>query len=178
MLLVVDIGGGVTSFTRIVVDLDYNGKIVFQPVYDSQLSPSFGIGVRQVMDRLRSELAEGHEAFAAMKNITDDMLEQGISTGCIRLKGQDVDVSENVMQAEYQLLDQIELVYNQSMDAGRPFDVIITTGGGMHSYHDRLRDEVWNHPNVESAGHIERIHFANLIGGNEMTRQWIEAESR
>lgn len=174
MLLVVDIGGGITSFTHVFVERDDRGKLVFNPVYDQTRSPSIDIGIRNVMDRLRIELVQNHPKFKGMKHINDDMLERGIAEGFINISGEDVDVAKFVRIAESELTDKIAGVYTQHLDSGRPYQGIICTGGGMHSYFERLKSHMWGHKSVFSAGDLRQIHFANLFGGDEIFRQWIE----
>lgn len=176
-LLVVDIGGGVTSFTRILVDYDDRGKLQLIPVYDANESPSASIGQRHVLDRFREDLRDNHPAFAGMKEIYDDMLEEGLRTGTIYLSGRPIDVLENRERAEISLMDTIKTLYRNRLGAGRPFKAIITTGGGMHTYHDRLI-ELWDHPYVHSACDLDFIHRANLQGGDEIFRQWISRQRR
>lgn len=177
VILVTDIGGGVSSFTRVVVDYDSEKRIQLRPVYDQTQSPSIGMGIRTIMDKLRITLLEDHPAFAGMKdNITDDMLEDGLRTGMINLSGNDVDVTKQREFAEYEFLDQIELRYKNDLGGGRPFPLIVNTGGGMHTYHLRLINEIYNHPYVELAGDMSIIHLANLQGGDEIFRQWIARE--
>lgn len=171
-ILVVDIGGGVTSFTRVVVDYERSGSMILIPVYDQNESPSISIGQRNVLDRLREDLLDNHDSFAGMKGIYDDMLEEGIRTGKIHISGEPVDVNENVERAEIELMDQIRTRYRNDLEGGRSFKLIVTTGGGMHAYHDRLR-EMWTHPHVFTACDLSFIHRANLNGGDEIFRQWL-----
>lgn len=175
VILVTDIGGGVTSFTRVVVDYDVNKRLELRPIYDQTQSPSIGMGVRTVMDKLRVTLSEDHEAFAGMKNITDDMLEQGLREGVIDLSGVPVDVTKQREFAEYEFLDQIEALYENNLDRGRFAALVCDTGGGMNIYHNRLLD-IYHHPYVQLAGDMSVIHLANLHGGDEIFRQWITRE--
>lgn len=175
-LLVVDIGGGVTSFTQVLVDYS-TGAMRMLPVYEPDDSPSASIGQRHVLDRLRDDLRDNHEGFAGMKNIYDDMLEEGIRTGYIYLSGEPVDVSENRERAEMSLMDTIRTIYRQRLEGGRPFKAIITTGGGMHTYHERLLPE-WKHKHVETASDLDFIHRANLNGGDLIFHEWIDRQRR
>lgn len=176
MILVVDIGGGVTSFTRVEVGFE-GQQMALYPVYDQIQSPSISMGSRNVLDKLHEVLNSEHPAFTGMnKNLTDRMLEQGLRTGFIELSGIPVDVRQECGFAEYGFLDQIENLYINRLSRGRPFKLITNTGGGMHIYHERLIAEFLNHPRVEPAISLEWIHYANLIGADEIFRQWIVRE--
>jgi|GEM_PF-2360808 len=180
MILVVDIGGGVSSFTRVQVEYDNLNKMMLMPVYDQQQSPSVPMGIRNVMDKFKELLKSSHPRFSTLKEkeITDRMLEQGIREGKIDLKGQPVEVREQLQFAEAELLDLMENRYRNDLGNGDPFKVIITTGGGMHTYHNRLNTELFDHGAVESSGPLLNIHLANLIGGDEIFRQWLQREAR
>lgn len=176
-ILVVDIGGGVTSFTRVTVQRDQAGRLQFFPVYNLEQSPSISMGIHNVLDRLQNILSTDYPAFTGMKDTLDrPMLESGIRTGSIELSGDPVDVADACAFAEFDLLDQIRTSYNNKLGGGRPFKLIVTTGGGMSTYHKRLADEVFNHRYVESALSLEQIMWGNLYGGDELFRQWIERE--
>lgn len=176
-ILVVDVGGGISSMTRVVVQYDNQKLIQFHPVYSQERSPTIPMGVRNVMERFRIILASDHSDFKGMKEISDDMIDEGLRTGQITLSGDPVDVSNERMQAEAELLDLMENAYQNKLDKGRPFRVIITTGGGMHSYHDRLKNEMLGHNYVKCSSELlELVHFANMRGGDLIMQDWVTTQ--
>jgi hypothetical protein len=177
-VMVLDIGGGITSFTDVFIDRDRNDRIIFNPIYDETISPSIDIGIQSVMDRLRAELLKNVPQFRGMKRLSNDMLEGGIRDGVICISGDPVDVSVSVRLAQSQLIDSIVGVYQNSMQGGRPYAAIICTGGGMSSMFDILKKEVLNHKYVFPAtgNSLSDIHFANLQGGDEIFRQWLKRQ--
>ncbi|MBN8634429.1 MAG: hypothetical protein J0M07_03840 [Anaerolineae bacterium] len=178
-VMVLDIGGGITSFTHVFVDRDKKKKkIVFNPVYEETTSPSFDLGIQSVMDRLRAELLKNVPQFAGMKRIPNSMLESGIRNGVIKVSNEPVNVSAQVKLAQTQLLDSISGMYANYMQSGRPYNAIICTGGGMYSMFETLKNQILAHKFVYSAtgDELSNIHFANLQGGDEIFRQWIQRE--
>lgn len=177
-ILVTDIGGGVTSYTKVIYDKTSTGQIKLTPIYEDAELLSIGMGIRDVLERLRGILKSDHEEFYGMKDVSDRMLEEGIMYGEIRLKGVPINVVPEVERAEAQLLDQMETLYLNDLNGGRDFPVIVNTGGGMHAYYDRLVKELYNHPSVDVATDTSRIHFANMNGGDVMFVNWITSKRR
>jgi hypothetical protein len=173
-IMVADIGGGITSLNTVTVD--FEGKqLKLIPTYDEERSPTIEMGIRNVMDKFRTLLLDEHPDFYGMKRLDDNMIEEGLRDGKIRLRGVAVDVRELRARAEYGLIDQIEFEYKNKMDEGRTFVLVVCVGGGMSTYYQRLKDEVWKHPAVEAANGelLDLIHFANMYGGDEIFRGWI-----
>lgn len=182
LILVVDIGGGVTSLTRVLVQRDKQGKMKLQPVYDAEQSPSFDIGIRHVMDKLASELKQSHSSFKSMKkgDISDDMLEEGLQVDedgehYITLWGDKVNVTDYVMKSDYILLDPLKSIYVDRMASGAPFRLVVLTGGGNKSLNRQVK-ETLQHRYMETATELEKLYLANLYGGDEIFRQWITAQ--
>lgn len=176
MIAVIDIGGGVTSFTQVTVQRNRGGFMEFVPSYNATLSPSIPMGVRTVMDVLAETLRTRHDAFLMMKRIQDNMLDQAIAIGKVRVSGDWVDVEALRDQAEGEFLDEIRRVWETDLEGGRNFQAVIHTGGGMHAYHTRLLEILHDgRSNVQPASAIEDIHFANLYGGDEIHRQYIQS---
>ncbi|MBZ0279406.1 MAG: hypothetical protein K8L97_01615 [Anaerolineae bacterium] len=177
MVMLHDVGGGVSSMSRLQVDYDGNGKLMFVPLYNQRQSPTIEFGVVHVEEGLREILLQERKEFRGMgPNLTPKMLSEGIRTGFITLSNKPVDVRNEVMMAEAILIEPTFKAYNGSMAGGRPFRLIVCSGGGMHNYFERFKKELYNHETVEEAIAIENIQWANLIGGDEIMRQWVEAE--
>lgn len=178
MVMLSDTGGGVSSMNRLQVDYDNDSRLIFVPVYNPRQSPTIEAGVVHVEQNLRDILLQDRSEFRGMaSNLDARMLSEGIRTGRITLSGGTaVDVSAEVRMAESVLLEPLFKTYNGSMAGGRPFRVIVGSGGGQHLYHERFINELYQHSTVELAAPLAVIHFANLIGGDVMMRQWIEAE--
>jgi hypothetical protein len=176
-IMVADIGGGITSLNTVVVDFE-DKRLKLIPSYDEERSPTIEMGIRNVMDKFRTLLLDEHPSFYGMKRLEDGQLEEGLRTGIIRLSGKPVDVTELRARAEYGLIDQIEVKYKDKMDEGRPFVLLVCVGGGMSTYFNRLKDEIWKHPAVEAAEGemLDFIHLANLYGGDEIFRQWLHRQ--
>lgn len=178
MVMVFDMGGGVTSLTQVQIDRGNDGRLMFVPVYDLELSPSISVGVRSIKERLRNNLTVEHPKFKGRKNISDRELEHGLRYHKIEVSSVPVDVTEEVWNAESPFINQVSTLYAQKMDGGRSFKAIVCTGGGETCYFDRLKNEVWNHPNVYLAAPMPKIHLANIYGGDEMFRQWVEQQRK
>lgn len=177
MIMLNDTGGGVSSMNRLQVDFDEQGRLIFIPVYNIRLSPTIEAGVVHVEENLRDILLQEHKDFRGMgQNLTPTMLSEGIRKGHITLSSGKVDVKAHVRQAESVLLEPLTKAYNGAMAGGRPFRVIVSSGGGQHNYHERFLRELYNHNTVETAVPLNQIHWANLNGAKIIMRQWIEAE--
>lgn len=178
MVMLADTGGGVSSMNRLQVDYDADDRLVFVPVYNPRQSPTIEAGVVHVEQNLRDILLQDRSEFRGMaSNLDARMLSEGIRTGKITLSGGTVvDVSAEVRMAESVLLEPLFKTYNGAMAGGRPFRVIVGSGGGQHLYHERFIGELYKHGTVELAAPLVAIHFANLIGGDVMMRQWIDSE--
>jgi hypothetical protein len=182
MILVVDIGGGVTSLTRVLVQRDAQGKMKLQPIYDPVQSPSFDVGIRHVMDKFASELKDTHTKFKSMKKdaISDDMLEEGLRVDedgehYITLWGDKVNVTEQVQKSDYFLLDTLQSLYDDRMGGGAPFRLVVLTGGGNKSLYQQVSNTL-KHPYMETAAELDKLYLANLYGGDEIFRQWVAAQ--
>lgn len=177
MVMCHDIGGGISSMNRLQVDYDPNGRLIFVPVYNQRLSPTIEYGLRDVQLALRDILLQDRKEFLGMgPNLTINMVNEGIATGSISISGKPVPVHEERDAAESVLLSPTIAAYNGPMGGGRPFKAIITTGGGMHIYHNRFIKELYNHGTVDPCVSLMNIQWANPVGGDVIFEQWVNRE--
>jgi hypothetical protein len=170
-LLVSDIGGKISSLTPVIVSDGYR----LEPLYEN--AAVFDLGIQNVIDTLKSELKSLYpDQFKGMRTIPDNMLQEGLRTKKITLSNEPFDVEQGVLNSVARLLDELQLVYHDNMAGGRNFNHIIVSGGGgglLFDYLANAKDGIFQHRYVHMADFAENIHLANLRGGAEAFKVWI-----
>lgn len=175
-LLVADYGGKISSMTPVIVGDAYK----LEPLYDE--AEVFDIGIQDVMDTLKLELKSLYSnEFKGMRTIPDNMIQEGLRTKRVTLSNIPFDVNQAVLNSVARILDEIQLIYHNSMAGGRNFNHIIVSGGGgglLFNYLANAEDGIFQHRYVHMADFAENIHLANLRGGSEAFKVWLERRAR
>ncbi len=77
------------------------------------------------------------------------------------------------MNSDYQLLDALRDVYENRMDSGAQFNLIVLTGGGSKTLYSSVLPVLDHSYVVAAVPEIHDLFLANLYGADEMFRQWI-----
>lgn len=170
-LLVSDIGGKISSLTPVIVSDGYR----LEPLYEN--AAVFDLGIQNVIDTLKAELKSLYpDEFKGFRQIPDNMVQEGLRTKKITLSNVPHDVDQAVLNSVARLLDELQLVYHDSMSGGRNFNHIIVSGGGgglLFNFLANPTDGIFQHRYVHMADFAENIHLANLRGGAEAFKVWI-----
>lgn len=171
-ILVIDIGGKISSMTGVIVA---DGER-FETIYDPTDQP-FNLGIQDVLDTLAAELKSLYpDVFRGLKEIPLNMLEEAIRTSFVTVSGRPVDVSQAVKNSIYPLLDQLEQRYQNKHGSGKNYRHIVDTGGGSGLLYKHLVDEdegILHHPNVYLADTEDTIQYANVRGGAIAFGAWL-----
>jgi hypothetical protein len=171
-ILVIDIGGKISSMTPVIVA---DGER-FETIYDPTDQP-FNLGIQDILDTLAIELKSLHpKDFKGFKEIPLNMLEEALRTGHVTISGRPINVEQAVKNSIYPLLDQLEQRYQNKHSGGKNFRHIVATGGGSGLLYTHLVDEeqgILHHPNVYLADTEETIQYANLRGGAIAFGAWL-----
>jgi len=171
-ILVIDIGGKISSMTAVMVS---DGE-QFEVIYDPTEQP-FSLGIQDVLDTLSQELKGLYpDMFQGLGTIPLNMLEQAVRTGEVTLSGCPKPVIDAVRNSIFSLIDKFEQRYKTKHGGGKNFHHIVVTGGGGGLLYKHLIDKkegILNHPNVYLADREESIHFANLRGGAVAFGAWL-----
>lgn len=171
-ILVIDIGGKISSMTGVIVT---DGER-FETIYDPTEQP-FNLGIQDVLETLASELKSLYpDVFKGLREIPFNMLEEAIRTGAIAVSGRPVDVSQAVKNSIFSLLDQLEQRYQNKHGGGKNYRGVVTTGGGGGLLYPYLIDEnegILHHPFVYLADMEDTIQYANLRGGALAFGAWL-----
>jgi hypothetical protein len=175
-LLVIDIGGKISSMTPVVIGDGYS----VEPLYES--AAVFDIGVQDVADLLKEELRSLYPVeFQDMRAIPFNMLDEALRTNCVTLANEPFACGQAVLNAVAPILDRIQGYYKNNMASGRNFNHIVVTGGGGGLLFDYLANQdtgILNHRFVHLADMPERIQIANLRGGAEAFKVWLNRQPR
>jgi hypothetical protein len=174
-ILVIDIGGKISSMTPVIVA---DGER-FETIYDPTDQP-FDLGIQDILDTLAAELKSLHPSeFKGLKTIPLNMLEEALRTDHVTISGRPVYVGQAVKNSIYPLIDQLDQRYQNKHGGGKNFRHIVNTGGGSGLLYKHLVDEdegILNHPNVYLADTEDAIQFANLRGGAIAFGAWLAEE--
>lgn len=163
-LLVIDIGGKISSMTAVLVGA--NGKLY--PQYPPNNEGTFNLGIQDVMGTLRMELRAQYPVFKAMNEIPPNMIHEALMHRQITLSNKPMSVEPAVRHAIKRLLDDLKGYYADKMGGGLNFNHIIVTGGGgglLYDYMVDPNDGILNHDFVGLADKRDQIHLANVRGG-------------
>lgn len=177
-LLVIDIGGKISSMTTVIMGDGYS----VEPMYDAAISPVFDIGIQDVADLLKEELRSLYPAeFQDMRAIPFNILEEALRTNIATLSNVPFKCEQAVLNAIAPILDRIQGYYKNNMASGRNFNHIVVTGGGgglLFPYLASKETGILNHRFVHLADMPERIQLANLRGGAEAFKVWLNRQPR
>jgi hypothetical protein len=172
-ILVVDIGGKISSMTPVRIGKNRSVK----PLFDQ--AAVFNLGIQDVLRDLEQELKSLHpETFKNFKQIPINMLEQALQHKKIKVSNKWVPVEQAVLNATAPILDQLEGVYIDRMEGGGNFVCIPVTGGGgtrLMPFLANKKDGILKHDSVHMADEPDKMHLANLRGGMEALKVWVEA---
>lgn len=175
-ILVVDIGGKISSMTPVRIGKNKSVK----PLFDQ--AAVFNLGIQDVLRDLEQELKSLHpQTFRNFKQIPVNMLEQALHHKKIKVSNKWVAVEQAVLNSTAPILDQIQGVYIDRMEGGGNFVCIPVTGGGggnMFPFLANKRDGILQHDSVHMADDPDKMHVANLRGGMEALRAWVDAHKR
>lgn len=174
-LLIADIGGKISSLTPVIVGDGYR----LEALYES--ASVFDLGIQNVIETFKAELKSLYpDEFKGLRQIPDNMLQEGLRTKTITLSNEQHDVEQAVLNSTARLLDELQLNYHDNMGGGRNFNHIITSGGGGGLMYPYLsgKEGIFQHRYVHLADFIENIHLATVRGGAEALKVWIERRDR
>lgn len=172
-ILVVDLGGKISSMTPVRIGRNKSVK----PLFDQ--SAVFNMGVQNVMDSLAEELKGLYpDTFQEFKTIPNNILEQALAGKKVKISNKPFDVSQAVLNAISPLLDRLEGIYIDRMEAGKNFSHIVISGGGgqrLFPYLANKKDGILKHDYTHMADLPDKLYLANLRGGMEALKVWVEA---
>lgn len=143
-LVVVDIGGRTTDFLTLLPPGDQ---------VDHDRSDSSRIGVLDVMASIEDWICDEHD----MEDISPALVAKALSTGTVRLSGQDIDVNAAVENAVNEVSEKIIAKVRATVSNTDEIDTILFIGGGA----EVLRPVISQYP---QATVLERPQFANARG--------------
>ena len=159
-LLIIDIGGKVSSMVPVVVGNDQNYQVLYSD------SAAFNLGIQDIESTLAEELRDLHSDLFKVRDIPRSILHEALRRkGTVTVKNVEYDVKQAVLNATAELLNYIENAYINDMDKGLDIHHIVVTGGGGGLMFEMLRDEVLEHNFVYLADDLNTIQLANLRGG-------------
>ncbi|MGB1284978.1 MAG: hypothetical protein ACPG7F_00475 [Aggregatilineales bacterium] len=177
VILVVDMGGGETSLTQVLVQRDAHDLIELMPVYDQDSSPTFDSGINNCADRLRQDLRINHPDFATAKvnKISYRVLMSALRDRRIKIQGEPVDIPNEVNRAIYQEMDAIASLYNNNLNSGNGISLVLITAGGGDTLYDDIADkDCINHRNIAPAGIKGSLVFSNIKGAETIMDGWVQ----
>jgi hypothetical protein len=170
-LLVADCGGKISSLTPVMV----GDNMRLEPLYES--AAVFDLGIQNVIDTFKVELKSLYpNEFKGFRSIPDNMLQEGLRTRSITLANEVFAVEQAVLNSVARLLDELQLVYHDSMAGGRNFNHIVVSGGGGGLLFDFLanpKDGIFQHRYTHMADFAQNIHLATVRGGAEAFKIWL-----
>jgi len=175
-LLLVDVGGQVSSMTEVLLDKDKDDFII-NPMFIPE--GTFDLGIQNVSTLLVDELRSLYpDEFQDMRSIPLNMLEEAMLKNQVTLAGEPFGCEQAVMNATAPILDRLQGIYKNYFRNGRNFHHIVVTGGGGGLLFPSLQGKtgIFRHGHVHLADTVSRIHLANLRGQMEAFKRWIERE--
>ena len=133
-------------------------------------------GIINTMEALERELkSEFTEEFRGMSTIPHHLLSEAMQTSNIYLSGNatPLNVADAVNRA-CTIVDEIESIYNNHFQAGRPYRAVFVTGGAIRDMYKPLK-EVIKHSSFHPVDTLSQIVMANCRGGFEIALSVLEA---
>lgn len=170
-ILVIDIGGKISSMTPVRIGKNKTVKPIFNQ------AAVFNLGIQDVLRDLTEELRSLYpDVFRSFKTIPANMLEEALLTKKVKISGKPFDVSQAVLNSTAPILDQTQGIYMDRHDGGKNFTNIVIDGGGGSRLFTPLankKDGILKHDFVRMADAPDKLHLANLRGGMEALQVWV-----
>lgn len=156
--LVIDIGGHTTDWLAV----NPGGQV------DYSLSESTPMGILEVFrDFERTFRANHRDVVRGLTKLPPERVRNAVATGIFIGGGQEFKAEAEVQEATSTLLNRISDTYQNLAGGPLPWDSIVLTGGGSAILYDRLLP-ILNHKSVILADEPEKIHMANVRGGQKL----------
>lgn len=172
-LLIIDLGGWLGSIAY--AEINDDGFPIIE--YDNEIASIDG-GAITIRNSLRQALKQAfRKELLGVRDtdLRDSDLDDVIRNGIIKIRGDEFDANEAVVNA-LDVLELIRVPYTNLFASGRFVQHIILTGGTVDMIHDYLL-ELLDHQNIHMAGKPGELYFANVRGGMHITLDRLIAEN-
>lgn len=144
---VIDIGFGTTDFA-VVRNLEYIDKS----------SRSISIGVKDLLELLREEVALAVKEELALYELEDFVIDEKKK---ISLRGKTLDIESMINKDKITIFSKLKTISDYFWDKERAIDMYIVTGGGSHLFGELFKKVYGSKTHIEL---VKNPSFANVSG--------------